>query len=72
MTESVVQNSPLKRLPVHVVVAGQSILFGAKAKDGIEPGRQLLPLFPAGTSAANPRLRKSFARLGLPPAQAAC
>ncbi len=71
MIESVVQNSPLKRLPVHVVVAGQPNLIGAKAADGIEPGRQLLPLFRAGTSAAEPRLRKSFARLGLPPAQTA-
>jgi hypothetical protein len=56
-------------LPVHVVVAGQFPLVGAKTEDGIKPARQLLPFFTAGASAAEPRLRKSFARLGLLPAQ---
>lgn len=51
MTESVVQDSPLKPLLGCVMVARQLTSIGAKALDGIKPGRQLLSLFPAGTSA---------------------
>ena len=51
MTESVVQDSPLKPLLGCVMVARQLTSIGAKALDDIKPGRQLLSLFPAGTSA---------------------
>ena len=51
MTESVVQDSPLKPLLGCVMVARQLTSIGAKTLDDIEPGRQLLSLFPAGTSA---------------------
>jgi hypothetical protein len=51
MTESVVQDSPLKQLLDRVMVARQLTSIGAKALDDIEPGRQLLSLFLAGTSA---------------------
>jgi hypothetical protein len=51
MTESVVQDSPLKHLLDRVMVARQLTSIGAKALDDIGPGRQLLSLFLAGTTA---------------------
>ena len=51
MTQSVILDSPLKQLLDRVMVARQLTSIGAKALDGIKPGRQLLSLFPAGTSA---------------------
>jgi hypothetical protein len=51
MTESVVQDSPLKQLLGRVMVARQLTSIGAKALDDIEPGRQLLSHFLVGTSA---------------------
>ena len=69
MTESVVQDSPLKPLLGRVMVARQLTSIGAKALDDIGPGRQLLSLFLAGTTAARPWRRKSAARLGLPSMQ---
>jgi hypothetical protein len=51
MTESVIQDTPLKRLLDRVMVARQLTSIGAKALDDIEPGRQLLSPFLVGTSA---------------------
>lgn len=51
MTKSVIQDSPLKQLLDRVMVARQLTSIGAKALDDIGPGRQLLSLFFAGTSA---------------------
>ncbi len=51
MTQSVIQDSPLKQLLDRVMVASQLTSIGAMALDDIEPGRQLLSLFLDGTSA---------------------
>jgi hypothetical protein len=51
MTQSVIQDSPLKQLLDRVMVARQLTSIGAKALDDIEPGRQLLSLLFAGTRA---------------------
>ena len=51
MTKSVIQDTPLKQLLDRVMVARQLTSIGAKALDDIEPGRQLLSFFFAGTSA---------------------
>ena len=51
MTKSVVLDSPLKQLLGCVMVARQLTSIGAKALDDIEPDRQLLSFFFAGTSA---------------------
>jgi len=51
MTKSVIQDTPLEQLLGRVMVARQLTSIGAKALDDIVPGRQLLSLFFAGTSA---------------------
>ena len=51
MTQSVILDSPLKQLLDRVMVARQLTSIGAKALDDIEPGRQLLSFFFAGTRA---------------------
>jgi hypothetical protein len=73
MTQSVVQETPLKQLPDRVMVAGQLTSIGAKAfaaPDDLEPGRQLLSLFSPLPVPTKARLRKPYARLGIPPMQA--
>ena len=69
MTKSVIQNTPPKQLLNRVMVARQLTSIGAKALDDIVPGRQLLSLFFAGTSAGKDTRRKSVARLVVPPTQ---
>jgi len=44
MTQSVIQDSPLKQFLDRVMVARQLTSIGAMALDDIEPGRQLLSL----------------------------
>lgn len=51
MTQSVIQDSPLKQFLDRVMVARQLTSIGAMALDDIEPGRQLLSLLFAGTRA---------------------
>jgi hypothetical protein len=73
MTQFIVQDTPPKQLPDRVMVAGQLTSVGAKAfaaLDKIEPGRQLLSPFSPPPVRAEARLRKPYARLGIPPMQA--
>ena len=97
MTQSIVQDSPLKQLLDRARVARQLTSIGTKALagisispksgedllrkpagecgldvaplDDIEPGRQLLSVFPAAREPAKARFRVSHARLGIPPMQ---
>jgi len=66
MNKSIVQDSPLKQLLDRVMVDRQLTSIGAKALDDIEPGRQLLSLFFAGTSAGKATAPKIGPRLALP------